>query len=144
MTRSIRATAVIVICLPLVAVTAAQTTEHFRDRLSRLPVDRATTASISGEGEVRATLDGDQLTITATFEGMSSNAVAAHIHRGPRAQPGPVVFEVDVPASTSGAISETLTLSDPQRDTLRRGSYYLQIHTEHNPGGELRGWLLPD
>lgn len=122
----------------------AQAAERFSDRLSRLPVDRATTASISGHGTVTATLEGDQLTITAVFEGMSSAATAAHIHRGPRARPGPVAFSLDVPSAESGTLTETITLDGAQRDALRRGLYYLQIHTTDNPGGELRGWLLPD
>ena len=132
--------AVVTLC----AVTStAQTPEQFRDRLSRLPVDRVTASTISGQGEVEATLDGHTLTITATFEDVSSPATVAHLHHGPRARPGPVVFTIDAPPATNGEISDTITLTDPQREELRSGRYYLQIHTEGNPAGELRGWLLP-
>ena len=122
----------------------AQSEEEFAGRLSRMPVDRATSPSISGGGEVRATLDGSALTVSATFGGMSSPATAAHLHRAPVARRGPVAFTLDVPAAASGRIEATIDLSDAELETLREGRYYLLIHTENNPGGELRGWLLPD
>ena len=117
--------------------------ERFGGRLSRMPVDLVTTHTVSGSGEVGATLDGGELTIVATFAGMSSPATAAHVHRAPRARRGPVAFAVDVPPAAAGRIETTVALTDEQVATLRRGHYYLQIHTEGNAGGELRGWLLP-
>ena len=117
--------------------------ERFGGRLSRMPVDLVTTHTVSGSGEVGATLDGSELTIVATFEGMSSPATAAHVHRAPRARRGPVAFGVDVPPAAAGRIETTVPLTDEQVATLRRGHYYLQIHTAGNAAGELRGWLLP-
>ena len=74
-----------VTCLGVIAlgmsVPQAQSGERFRGRLSRLPVDRPTAPLLTGSGEVTATLDGNELTITATFEGMSSPATVAHMHR---------------------------------------------------------------
>ena len=121
----------------------AQAGEEFAGRLSRMPVDRAIAPSISGGGEVRATLAGSELTVVATFAGMSSPAMAAHVHRAPVARRGPVAFTLDVPATAGGRIEETVTLTNAQLAELRDGRYYLQIHTRDNPGGELRGWLLP-
>ncbi len=117
--------------------------ERFGGRLSRMPVDLVTTHTVRGSGAVSATLDGGELTIVATFAGMSSPATAAHVHRAPRARPGPVAFGVEVPQADAGRIETTVALTDEQVATLRRGHYYLQIHTEGNAGGELRGWLLP-
>ena len=121
----------------------AQTGEQFAGRLSRMPVDRAIAPAISGGGDARATLAGSELTIVATFDGMSSPATAAHVHRAPVARRGPVAFTLDVPAAAAGRIDETVMLTDAQLAVLRDGRYYLQIHTRDNPGGELRGWLLP-
>ena len=129
--------------LPPAGLLRAQSEEEFAGRLSRMPVDRATSPSISGGGEVRATLDGSALTVSATFAGMSSPATAAHLHRAPVARRGPVAFAVNVPAAAAGRIEATIDLSEAQVDVLRDGRYYLLIHTENNPGGELRGWLLP-
>ena len=55
----------------------AQSGERFRGRLSVLPVDFATARTMSGSGEARATLTGNSLVITGTFEGLSSPATAA-------------------------------------------------------------------
>ena len=120
-----------------------QPEERFGGRLSRMPVDLVTTRTVSGSGTVSATLDGSELTIVATFEGLSSPATAAHVHRAARARRGPVAFGVDVPPAAGGRIETTVPLTDEQVAALRRGHYYLQIHTEGNAGGELRGWLLP-
>ena len=88
-------------------------------------------------------LDGDELTITATFEGMSSPATVAHVHRARKGVRGPVAFAVDVPLVTDVKLEDTVTLTDNQQRDLRSDLYYLQLHTEDNAAGELRGWLLP-
>lgn len=115
---------------------------ELRARLSPMPVTAATVRTITGEGEVNVTLRGDTLTVTGSFEGMSSAATMAHIHRGPKAQPGPVVLTLDVDKSSSGDISGTLTLTPELIVALHAEGLYVQIHSENNPGGELRGWLL--
>ncbi len=139
--------AIVLACLAAVTLRAGApqpaAEERFGGRLSRMPVDLVTTHTVSGSGEVGAALDGSELTIVATFEGMSSPATAAHVHRAPRARRGPVAFGVDVPPAAAGRIEATVPLTDEQVAALRRGHYYLQIHTEGNAGGELRGWLLP-
>ena len=124
------------------AMLGAQSSERFKGRLSRLPVDRPTAPQLRGQGSVEATLNGDELVLTAKFEGLSSPATAAHIHRAPVARRGPVAFTVEVPAVATGELRDTITLTNAQLEQLREGLYYLQIHTERNPGGELRGWLL--
>ena len=126
---------------------AAQTpgAERFGGRLSRLPVDLRTTSTILGVGEVKAELRGRELTLSAEFRGLSSPVTAVHVHNAPRARRGAVAFPIDVgdPPGTAGELTATVMLTDAQAAELRGGRYYLQIHTEGNPGGELRGWLLP-
>ena len=119
--------------------------ERFGGRLSRMPVDLVTTSTIRGEGAVTARLHERELTLQAEFRGLSSPVTAVHVHNAPRARPGEVAFPVDVgdPMGTAGEFVATVTLTDAQAAELRAGRYYLQIHTEANPGGELRGWLLP-
>ena len=134
------ACAALVVTAPVVGGVQA---ERFRGRLSMVPVDARTAASITGEGVVSAELDGSELTIRGSFEGMSSAAARAHVHRAPPGTPGPVAFAIDVPNVAEGKFEDTVTLDDTQLQELRDGLYYLQIHTESNPGGELRGWLLP-
>lgn len=140
--RQTAAIACLAVAAPAAGGLQGQAAERFGGRLSRLPVDLATTHAVRGAGEVRAVLDGDVLEIVATFDGMSSPATAAHVHRAPRGRRGPVAFAVDVPAAATGRIETTMRLAPEQVAALRGGLYYLQIHTEANADGELRGWLL--
>lgn len=118
-------------------------TERFEGRLATVPIDRITAPTTTGQGEAKATLNGNELTLQATFEGLSSPATVAHVHHAPPGRRGPVAFTVDVPHGTEGEIEDSITLDAGQRRTLREGHYYFQIHTENNSGGEIRGWLLP-
>ena len=119
----------------------AQDMNLLHGRLSPMPVTSATVKTITGQGQVTAKLNGTTLTIEGQFEGMSSSATMAHIHLGPKAVPGPVVLRLDVSAGSSGTISGSLSLSPEQVRALHAESLYVQIHSETNPEGELRGWL---
>ena len=121
----------------------AQDGARFGGRLSVVPVDFATRPDVSGAGEAEAVLDGRALTIAGTFEGLSSPATAARLHRAPPARRGPAVFALDVTTAASGRVEGEIELDDTQIEALRRGEYYVQIATRNNPDGEIRGWLLP-
>ncbi len=121
----------------------AQDEEQFRGRLSVLPVDFATAPTMSGSGEARARFADGMLVVTGRFEGLSSRATAAHLHRAPPARRGPVAFTLEVTADVSGAVSGTFELNASDTRTLRESGYYVQIHTETNGAGEIRGWLMP-
>lgn len=121
----------------------AQISQEFRGRLSVLPIDFTTASSMSGVGEAHATLTGATLVITGDFKGLSSPATAAHVHQAPPARRGSVALTLDVVSGRSGTLAGTFTLDAAAQDALRGGDYYVQIHTENNRGGELRGWLLP-
>lgn len=123
----------------------AQETERYGERLSRMPVDLRTTSAISGSGAVRAELRGGELAVTVRFRGLSSAVTAAHVRNAPAARRGPVAFPLDVGGArgaAAGEIVDTLTLTGAQLAELRAERYYVQIRTENNPAGELRGWLL--
>src|SRR5262249_60919572 len=115
----------------------------FKARLSPVPVETSTAASIKGTGSVVATLNGAALTISGTFEGMKSPATIAQVHMGARGVRGPVEFDLVVDKQTSGSVSGSIKLTAVQIDTLRKGRYYIQIHAEQAPEGNLWGWLLP-
>jgi len=121
--------------------TQAQDMNSLGGRLSPMPVTSATVKTITGQGHVRAILNGTTLNISGDFSGMSSPATMAHIHLGPKAVPGPVVLRLDISNASSGNISGTLTLTPELVSALHSESLYVQIHSEGNPEGELRGWL---
>ena len=124
------------------AFSQANMGNSLRGRLSPMPVTGQTVRTITGEGEVRAVLNGSTLTVSGNYAGMNSSATMAHIHQGPKAIPGPVVLRLDVSGGNTGTISATLTLTPELIEALHAESLYVQIHSETNPEGELRGWLM--
>jgi len=121
---------------------AVAQSETFRARLSPMPTTPQTVTTITGEGEVILTLDGNTLTVSGNFTGMNSVATMAHVHNGPPAQPGPVVHQLEVTQMPAGEISAVLELTDAQVTALRNNELYIQVHSETNPPGELRGWIF--
>jgi len=119
-----------------------QAQEVYRARLSPMPTTPQTVTTILGEGEVILTLNDNSLTVEGNFSGMSSAATGAHIHNGPPAQPGPVIYTLEVSQSTDGSVNGTLSLSEEQIEALSNNEFYIQIHSESNPAGELRGWVF--
>lgn len=122
--------------------TSVQAQEVYRARLSPMPTTPQTVTDITGGGEVILTLNGNALSVEGNFSGMSSATTMGHIHNGPPAQPGPVVHRLEITAAPSGNISAELELTDEQVTALRNNELYVQIHSENNAPGELRGWIF--
>lgn len=123
-------------------IASGQSGETFKGRLSAVPVDAVTARTTTGSGTITAVLEGNKLTINGKFESMNSPATVAHVHLAPRGLRGPNVFNLTVTRAASGTIEGSITLTGGQVDQLKRGFYYVQVHTEKNPEGQLRGWLL--
>ncbi len=73
-----------------------------------------------------------------TYSGLTGPAKAAHFH-GP-AEPGKnggVVLAI--PGATKSPAEGSATLTDAQAAELEAGKLYVNVHTEANPGGEIRG-----
>jgi len=110
-----------------------------------------------GSGTASVTISDDETEIAyeVTFENLTGPAVAAHIHYGDTEVAGGVIFPL---AHSDSPMSGTLTEADftpldggPQTyaealAAIRDGMTYINVHTEANQGGEIRGQLreLPD
>jgi len=73
---------------------------------------------------------------------MSSAATMVHIHNGPMAQPGPVAHPLKITKQAAGSISGEVELSAEHLQALKDKALYIQVHSEGNPPGELRGWIF--
>ena len=140
----IRAGGFAVILAVVLPVVAAAQTDTYKARLSPTPVDNTTQREIIGSGSATATLTGRRLVVRGSFEGMKSPATIARIHLGPRGIRGPVMFDLMVTKGAAGAgtITGNLTLTAEQVEAVKAGRFYIQIHSEKAPDGNLWGWLL--
>lgn len=108
------------------------------------------TATLSGANEVppnESTATGSaELTynrntrifqIVVEYSGFE--AIGAHIHRGEEGVNGPVVWGFEPPASPINYTSDPLT--PEQESELYNELYYVNVHSEEYPAGEIRGQL---
>jgi hypothetical protein len=116
---------------------------QFRARLSVVPIDVAMQNVIAGAGSVTASLVGTKLTVKGTFADLKTPATVARIHVGTRGIRGPAILDLVVSKGTSGTIEGTFDLTPPQVDDLMKSRFYIQLHSEKAPDGNLWGWLLP-
>jgi hypothetical protein len=114
-------------------------------------------ATSDGSGSATATIndEGTEIAYEVTYSGLTGPVLAAHIHFGAADEAGGVIFPL---AHGASPFSGTLTEADftpldggPQTfaeglDAIRAGMTYINVHTEANQGGEIRGQLreLPD
>jgi hypothetical protein len=106
-------------------------------------VEAQTRANIAGIGSAAATLVGTKISITGSFEGLRSAALAAKMHQGPvTGVRGPAILDLTVAHATNGAIGASLDLTPQQIESLKKGKLYIQIDSEKAPDGNLWGWLL--
>src|SRR5262245_24403602 len=117
----------------------------FKARLSPVPISADMVAQITGSGSIAGALNGNTLTLAGLFTGLQSPATTAHVHIGERiGVRGPAVFDVRADRATTGSLSASLELNDAQIAALKRGLFYVQLHSEKAPDGNLWGWLLAE
>jgi len=127
----------------LAASALAQSGETYKTRLAPVAIDGTMKAAITGGGSATAVLNGSKLTVSGKFEGMKSNATMAHIHQGSAAGVrGPKLLDLTVTKAMSGELSGSFDLTPPQVERLKKGNWYVQIHSEKAPEGNLWGWLI--
>ena len=87
------------------------------------------------------------LSFTVTFSGMSDTVIAAHIHgsaqKGYNASPVQD-YTAAIPKRKEGTYSNSMYVDGVKitEQELLRGSYYFNIHTKTNPGGEIRAQIV--
>lgn len=142
------------IVLPLLAVLAA-CAPTAQDTAGMTSVTLSGTNEVpavttSATGMASATVSGSMVMITGEFSGLSSPLMEVagtpgHIHQAPAGANGDVVFPLAVTSSDgmSGTFSLSTELTAEQLTAYNAGEFYINFHTEMNPGGELRGQIVP-
>jgi len=119
--------------------------QEFEARLGRMPVDARNQASVTGQGDATAELDGDMLTVSGRFAGLQGPATAASLHMGLAVGVrGPAVHALEVTAAADGALRGSIELTTEQIAALKAGRLYIQVDSSAAPDGNLWGWLLEE
>ena len=103
----------------------------------------AVTTEASGSATV--SISEGTLTVTGEFDGLSSPQVGGHVHMAAAGATGEVLYPLNISAAEdglSGVFSLSVSLTPEQVTAYEAGELYLNIHTEMNPNGELRGQIV--
>ncbi len=65
----------------------------------------------------------------------------AHIHQAPAGTAGPIVFPLNDVALASGPINGSFTVTPTQVADFQAGNFYVNVHTNAFPNGEIRGQI---
>ena len=99
-----------------------------------------------GSGRAAMTLNEvtGALIVQAQVSGLA-DAVAAHVHEGYAGEGGPVLVGLAQDSSNAERwFVEDGTLNAAGLSAFAAGRLYVNVHTPANPGGEIRGQLLPE
>jgi hypothetical protein len=136
------------LALPATALAAESFTADLTVDAEVPPVAAASEGS--GSAEVTISDDGSEVTYNVSYQGLTGEATAAHIHFGAPGVAGGVMLPLaHGPSPFGGTLTEadfTPVEGGPQSyaealDAIRDGNAYINIHTEANPPGEIRGQL---
>ena len=129
----------------------AGTTATLADSLSfKVPLTGAQcvpAVDTSGSGTAELTYDPTTrvLTWNISYSGLSSPTTMAHFH-GPakQGQNAPHVIWLSTEGSAPpNPITGTATLTPKQAQQFSAGEWYVNVHTQSHPAGEIRGQVIP-
>src|SRR5215468_3104523 len=97
-----------------------------------------TTSSGTGTADLDYDAASKKLSWKISYSGLSGPATAAHFH-GPAETGKNAGVAIAIPNAGSSPVEGSATLTDAQAADLTSGKYYVNVHTQANPGGEIRG-----
>ena len=101
----------------------------------------ANTSTATGAVVVLLDKATNEVFLTGTFTGLTTNASAAHIHRGPAGVAGPVSVPISFTPAMVGTVTGNATVSSSLADSMIAGNTYVNVHNATFPGGEIRAQL---
>jgi len=96
----------------------------------------------SGQADVMFDRASKKLSWTVNYSGLSGPPTMAHFHTAKPGANGPVAVPIASGPMPSPMKGEA-TLTDAQAQQLMAGDMYVNIHTDANKGGEIRGQVTP-
>lgn len=130
--------------------------KSFKTKLTGKDEVPSVNTKAKGDAKFKLSSDGKQLTYKVSVKNIE-NTTAAHIHRGMKGQNGPPVVNLFTGPKKEGKFSGDLaegtvmpedltgdltgkTLNDLVQ-MIKSGEAYVNVHTDANPDGEIRGQL---
>jgi hypothetical protein len=119
--------------------------EKYQVHLSAMPFNDATQPIMQGKGTATATIEGDTLSVSGSFTGLTGPATKARLSlsTGPGI-PGSPFVDLRLTGDVAGKVTGTIKLDASQLAALRGRKLYIQIDSETAPAGHLWGWLLEE
>ncbi len=106
-----------------------------------------------GHGVMHGEVRGTQVAVSGSFDDLGSDFasnIGAHLHRAVVGQNGPVILPLSPsldPDNRGGsffAIDNSASISSTLLDSLKARAVYVNIHSDDNNSGELRGQMMQE
>ncbi len=98
------------------------------------------TTSASGSGTITV---GDDMSISGSVTTTGVAGTAAHIHMAAAGQNGSVIVPLTKSGDNGWAVPAGTKLTDAQFAAFKAGNLYINVHSDANKGGEIRGQIKP-
>ena len=135
------------VCVMGLAWTGAATADPVSFKVPLSGAQSVPPVDTSGTGTADLTYDPAtrEVTWNITYSGTSSPVTMAHFH-GPakEGQNGPVVIWLTKQGSQpTNPIAGSATLTPEQAKEFEASEWYINVHTQSHPAGEIRGQVIP-
>ncbi|HET7404060.1 MAG TPA: CHRD domain-containing protein, partial [Usitatibacter sp.] len=90
----------------------------------------------SGQGSLTVDSGGRMGGSITTF---GITGTSAHVHDAAVGSTGPVIIELTQTSANTWTVPDVAFLTDPQIESFKNGTFYVDVHTAANPNGEIRG-----
>ncbi len=136
-TAKMKHMSIIAAACAMLALPAAAETMQFTADLQASSEVPPNDSGATGTADVTIDTDAKTVSWTLSYDGLTGDATAAHIH-GPAAEDenAPPMVPLDPIMDGSGDIT------DDQIGTIQDGKAYVNVHTAAHPDGEIRGQLM--
>jgi hypothetical protein len=94
----------------------------------------------AGRGSIRIGHDGS---VSGRIATRGVAATQAHIHVGSYGRNGPVVVPLARDGDDAWTVPAGVRVTPEQYNFYREGNLYVNVHSNGQPGGEIRGQLVP-
>jgi hypothetical protein len=96
--------------------------------------------SAAGSGTITV---NDDMTVSGSVTTTGVKGTMAHIHEAPSGKNGGVAVPLEKKSDNEWAVPAGAKLTDAQYKSYKAGDLYVNVHSDANKGGEIRGQLKP-